>query len=328
MTKKMIAIKPDSSWLGVLSYSRNLFCGLICLAGFCLVHFWAVAEAITEIDLRVGYSNSVFGSANMEDARIALKVWLESRLAEKGVQYQSVHRFYENTDTMAEAFRNNEIDMVTIHCYEFIQLRKQAPIEAEIVGYQVGEKGGQYVLLTSVESGVEELSDLAGKTLIMDDGLSMEVPLAWLDVQCFHAGLPRAKDLFANIQRVSKPQKAVLPVFFNKYDAAIARYLAYETMCEMNPQLGKKLKILGHSEAYNAGVVCFHKDYPEDKKKLVVDTLLGLRNDIKGQQLLLLFQVDDITTFQESDVTTLEKLYDEHQAAFPTEPKTPEPEHQ
>ena len=88
---------------------------------------------------------------------------------------------------------------------------------------------------------------------------------------------------------VPKPSSACLPVFFRKTDACVLDAENWDLLKEMNPQVGKKLRVIGTSPTFVEGLNCVqvnHKEFRDDLLK----ALLELHADPQGAQLLLVFR--------------------------------------
>ena len=73
---------------------------------------------------------------------------------------------------------------------------------------------------------------------------------------------------------------------------------AFKTMVELNPQLGEQLESLASSPPVCRGLVCARMDLWETRfREVLSESMLSLRTDPEGQQLLTLFHVDQLIRF-------------------------------
>jgi hypothetical protein len=86
----------------------------------------------------------------------------------------------------------------------------------------------------------------------------------------------------------------VLPVFFRQSDACVVTRSGFETMVELNPQLGRQLKILARSPEVVPAVFCFRADYAAGFKEDLFAGVRDLHKSAAGQQVLTVFQSDKI----------------------------------
>jgi phosphonate transport system substrate-binding protein len=120
----------------------------------------------------------------------------------------------------------------------------------------------------------------------------------WLDTVLLEHKLGRAQDFFASISEEPKINKTVLPVFFRKADACMVTRKAFQTMCELNPQLGRQLQVLLASPGLVTGGFFFREGYPAHEQDLFVAELAGVRKTPAGNQVLTVFQTDDMKEYQ------------------------------
>jgi hypothetical protein len=121
----------------------------------------------------------------------------------------------------------------------------------------------------------------------------------WMNVTLGESGLGSVNDLFGSNSEAAKSSSVILPVFFGKIDVAVAKHWSWEIMKEMNPQLETQLQILTNSPGLPEAVICINKDVPGFPfRDDLVRGLAELDTDSQGQQILLLFKIDKMVTFQ------------------------------
>jgi ABC-type phosphate/phosphonate transport system substrate-binding protein len=129
--------------------------------------------------------------------------------------------------------------------------------------------------------------------------------------------LGEAKDFFGQIEGKSRASQIVLPVFFGQADACVINDVSFKTMVEMNPQLGKDLKILSSSPDLLVGMGVFRKGMPSDLKERIITVAKGLKTQPRGKQVLLLFKMEDLDVIRESDLTATRELVAEYDRIRP-----------
>ncbi len=134
---------------------------------------------------------------------------------------------------------------------------------------------GSVFLITVAIRPCQSLGDLKnGNLFIHDEKPGNGVPQMWLDTFLVKQGLTRSKYFFTNIKEVDKVSQAVLPVFFKQADACLVSRSGFETMVELNPQIGEQLAIQATSPGFILGGVFFRRDFRADIKKLIMDTCM------------------------------------------------------
>ncbi len=186
--------------------------------------------------------------------------------------------------------------------------------------------GGQvleeYVVLVHRDSGINELAELRGKNVLVGLGANYKIAQMWLDVILLQRGLPAAQSMLHTIRRVNKPAQAVFPVFFRQSDGCVVARRTFETMVELNLQVGEQLKSLARSPGFLPDLMCFRTQYDEATKNLILDSALRLHTKVEGQQMQGLFRVEQIGLFNSVYLDNLVQLladYDELTAAVEVE---------
>jgi ABC-type phosphate/phosphonate transport system substrate-binding protein len=139
------------------------------------------------------------------------------------------------------------------------------------------------------------------------------IPLMWLDTFLIKHGTSNSRSLFANIKGVEKISQAVIPVFFKQADACLVPRKGFETMIELNPQLGEQLTIVATSPCYILAGVFFRKDFREDIKNLILQTCLKFNTYPSGKQILTLFKAEAFVPFKSSYFDNLLELIKEYE---------------
>jgi phosphonate transport system substrate-binding protein len=102
----------------------------------------------------------------------------------------------------------------------------------------------------------------------------------------------------------------VLPVFFGVKPACIVDRLAFETMMEMNPQVGSQLVKVVVSEPYLDSITFMtrHGYVSERARRDLINALAELHQEPAGRQILTLFKVDQLVPFKEEYMKSVKDL--------------------
>ena len=124
--------------------------------------------------------------------------------------------------------------------------------------------------------------------------------------------LPEAPGFFSSIVDKRKSSQAVLSVFFRQTDACIATSEAFDIMVALNPQVGRRLKVIASSPEIVCTVSFFRKGYCEKTKAVIRNGAANLENTVEGQQLLILFKLTGIFFLKDSDLDSFRVLLNEY----------------
>jgi hypothetical protein len=103
-----------------------------------------------------------------------------------------------------------------------------------------------------------------------------------------------------------------LPVFFRQSDACLTTLSGFETMVQLNPQVGKDLTAILSSPEILPGVLCMWRGYRSPKKQEILNALGELHLDSKGQQLCMLFGVERLVRCRDSDLESSRALMEKY----------------
>ena len=262
--------------------------------------------------INVGFSPYLFSNVNKTDASASIKVWTETLLEERDLRIENQPVFYESTEDMKKALQKNEVDMVSLLTTEFFALRHQVPLDTlqfVVIGGKITE---EYLLLVPQDGGVESLTDLQGKTLVLVNGPRMGMGDLWLETRLMENGFSGIDDFFSSCEIEPKSSRSVMSVFFGKLDACLVNRSGYETMVEMNPQIGRALKIVETSPEFIPALICLRASYDPASKKQVADSFLNLHKEARGRQVLTVFKSDRLIAGTDADLATTFDWVEKH----------------
>jgi len=270
-----------------------------------------------ETAIRMGFSSAIFIGYNADDVRQSVKIISDTFTQEHGINADTTPYIYDNADEAARVLEQREIGGVNMTLSEYWLIRHRAGLDLFCTYIRNHSSGESYVLLVREGGPVKALADLKGKRLTLFSHPSMDLATSWLDVELAKAELPATTKLLHDISTSNKPAKAVLPVFFGQVDACLTTRRSYDTMVELNPQVGRQLRILAASPAYIPILYGFRSDLTPEIKKKAIESLTSMHQTVSGLQTLSLFQIDQIAECPASDFAPSLALLDEHARLYP-----------
>src|ERR1035441_10793653 len=87
----------------------------------------------------------------------------------------------------------------------------------------------------------------------------------------------------------SSDLRVVLPVFFGQSDACLTSKRSFDTMCELNPQVGKDLIVIASSPVMVVTFYIFHKNYHGVSRERFARVYSEVSTSAAGRQLATLF---------------------------------------
>jgi ABC-type phosphate/phosphonate transport system substrate-binding protein len=257
---------------------------------------------------RMGVIADTFSGVNQNDARIALNVLLAKQLNTDFLQYKTETVIYPDIHAAIQDTKNGKLDLLTLPTMDYILARDQIQMKPEMISGVGPEKEQSYILLVNEGSNIKSLSQLNNKKLIVEKGAGGRLALKWIDTLLLEASLPESEVFFQEIKQVDKSSRALLPVFFGQADGCIVRNFTYETMVELNPQVGKKLLVLNRSPVLGSTLLCFHTGIENKLADSIINFIQKMPDHIEYRQVLLLFQVKQIFRYKPEYLHSLESL--------------------
>ncbi len=267
--------------------------------------------------MRVGFSSDIFRGINIVDARNSIKALTASLAREYDIPTDKEPLIYENIDEAENILNHRLIGAINMTTSEYWLLRPKLSLDRFLVTVQNGTANEIYILLAKKDSNVATLADLRGKHLTMMTSPAMNLATVWLDVELAKQSLPPTTKLLGSILNFTKPAKVVLPVFFGQADACLVTRRAYDTMVELNPEVGRQLRIIAASPTCVSALFSFRADVPASLKEKTIRAFVSMHHTQHGRQLLALFQTEEITECSAAAFDTSLALLDEHARLCP-----------
>ena len=243
---------------------------------------------------RIGFSSMMFSDVNENDAKAALKAWAQTIARERGVETDPDPSILTGLDELASALRNKQVDMVALLAEEYRALNAAVPLAPLFLAYLNGKVEEVVVLLAHRDSGIESVEDLKGRRLIIHRNPRASLAVCWLDSILLEKGLRPTAEFLGRADENSKLSSVVLPVFFRQSDACLVTRSGFDTMSELNPQIGKAIKVLAASPKMVPTLLCFRADYAPAFKDKLFAGLRDLHLSPAGQQVLTIFHSEKL----------------------------------
>ena len=255
-----------------------------------------------------GYTPQIFYEVDLKDAKGLIETW--ARLAESKMQgkYTILTVTFKTMAEAEVALNKKKVDILILIPEEFIRMREKC----HLVPIMSAEYGDHFyndlVMLVHADSGITRIEELLNKSLFIDNGQQGSIPLKWLDSVLEALSFPNASVFFSKIAVFNKADRALMPVFFGKADASLISRIQYETIKELNPQIGSRLRIVESSPGFVTGIVAVREDLTKTIRNDIVTNLENAHNDPKGQQMLTLFRINKLVPFKPEHLTSVENL--------------------
>jgi ABC-type phosphate/phosphonate transport system substrate-binding protein len=251
----------------------------------------AVSPALKRARLYVVASESMFATVNQGDAVASMSVWIKQLGAMRGFQCETKMEIAQSIAQIRHKLSEHAVDLLVLDTPDYLALAKAGLVEALAVGTSRGQLAAfQYILLTNDASGSMQLAGLRGKRTMVASRTKSNMGLVWLEALLAENRLGLAASFFGSVEITNRPSPCVLSLFFGKIDACVVDSGNFESVKELNPQLGR-LRVVAHSEALLEGLLAMPVRPQNPKKREVIDAILNLHKAGVSEQLGIIFKV-------------------------------------
>ncbi|MEL7297114.1 MAG: PhnD/SsuA/transferrin family substrate-binding protein [Pseudomonadota bacterium] len=271
----------------------------------------AAAADHTANVMRVGgYTKAMF-EADRLDIEITTGLLFNELLRE--IDESADIHVYDTYSEMLAGYKNGQLDAafcILIECEELMAHSSDHDFFTTITN---GSPYDRYVLLTRNDPRDESantLASLRGKRLSVIGSHSTGMLL--LDRALQASNLPDSASFFADVVAPASSQAAIIDLFFGKTDAALVTRNELSNAAALNPQVNSQLQTVFETGDVLSLVLMVHKDFPEDRAKLLGDMVDKVFSDPKqfpkSDQLVQLFGADSVVRIDPAAVAATMRL--------------------
>jgi phosphonate transport system substrate-binding protein len=236
---------------------------------------------------RLAFSRNAFGEANENDALAAIRAWADSIVKQAGGL--PIDSELLNSADLLRAIRNHALDGFVLTTPEYLEVAGlvDPTLMADTTYLRDRE---QYILLVHAGSDIQNVAGLLGHGINLQQDPRTCLASMWLATLLAAQHLPPPERFFSRVNEIPRLSRTVLPVYFQKADACVVTRRGFQMMCELNPQLGRSMRVIATSPGLITFFFAFSKDCPQPLKESIRAAFLHLHESSAGQQALTLFQ--------------------------------------
>jgi ABC-type phosphate/phosphonate transport system substrate-binding protein len=281
---------------GFVEAARRIAPGLLLGVAF----LPASAAPPVKATLHVGFGPTSFTGVNETDAKAAFKVFTQTVGRRRGYELEVVAHTFADEESLAAAVTNRSLHLAIMTGWSYLERGLERYIEPCFLPADSGHGPREYLLLARTDSAIREVNDLRGKRVLLLVNTNCEMSRHWYRTLLLEHRMDPASELAGGASAEEKPAGALLPVFFGKADACVVSRPIFDNMCELNPQVAKRLRILAVSEPLTDSITFLSYgpwDSPRQRPDMM-ESLRDLHTTPEGQQILTLFRINRMAPFE------------------------------
>lgn len=292
----------------------------------------AQTDAASPAPVRVGFTRAMFRGVNENDARAALKAYVGILARDRGLTVEGDPLIFDGTADLGVSLRSAKVDVFVCPTDEMLAIPAELVTDPYLITVIGKTSGTEYLLLTHADSGLATLKDLTGRRVAVLHNVQGSLAKYWLDVLFRNGGLDVADAQVGELRFVAKPALAILPVFFRQLEACVVTRESLAVMTEMNPQVGRQVRILATSPRIVPAGTFFRRGFDSESKRKIVETASYMETNPTGRQVLAIFQMERVNARGDAELATTRQLLADHarltalsNRATPAPPAGPNP---
>lgn len=257
----------------------------------------------------IAFLKDMLVNVDVNDAFVAIKVWVDELNKHTNIGMQLKPTIYDNMDDLSKNLNKDKIVMIVCSPLEYLKYNSKMPITPVVFG--VGENGisENYVIVTRTKDKISNLTQLKGKKIFIHTGSNSEMIDIWLNVLLNESKLGDYKSFFKELKESNMASQVILSVFFDQYDACIVTKSAFNTMRELNPQVGKSMQVMITSPPFIMGLSCFTNEFMKtEMSNKIINTASDVENYPSGKQIFKLLRMNKLMKFKEEYIDSTRLL--------------------
>ncbi len=272
------------------------------------------AQQANTKNIIVGYSKNIFRGFNVNDAKVAASLIENTISRESRRKTVSTSVVVSSADEVVDLIKTNKLNYVSLTSIEYLAVKDRAKIYPYCAPIARDAIMNRVLLIVRNDSNIKSVEDLKGKSISTSSFYDEEfkLPTMWMKTIFWRSKIKDINKFIGSFKVRDNPSIIVSDVFFKTTDACIVFESEFETLKELNPQLGKQLKVLLSSEPLLTEVGCYTENSKNDPDlDFILETTYNLHNNVHGKNLLKLLKIKRLQPYTPELIKNVDILYRE-----------------
>ena len=240
--------------------------------------------------MRMALSLDLLAGINATDSRAAYKVWAEQVISRFGLKhFEMLPEVFYSSTRLLPMLRARQVECLGLSAQEIYKVQNELDMDTAMLE-DYSADGLEYVVLVQNTSPFHHLEELKNRRMIIHRHRDTVLLPLWLEVQMNTGKQGACEEFFESLSYRDKVNEAILPLFFGKTDAIGITRRAFQTAAELNPQLGRQLRVLLVSPKLVLDALMVRKGCDPLLKQQLIQAITGLSSIPAGKQLLSLYE--------------------------------------
>lgn len=248
-----------------------------------------------------------------EDARLSLEMIMRKTMSDPTHPFRVELDFLSDYTNAVENIKRSGYNFIALTGMDYVDLRRNIPLSPMLVLSKVDKPTDSLLLIIRNGEPLDGIVRKPKAVLMLETGRIGAMSRMWLETVLWDQGFEDGIRHFAEIQYLQKASRIVLPVFFGKADACVIEASAFEIMADLNPQLGRQLKVVKTSDPLVLMMICATQlADPEDKAIMARESQTAML-DPDSLQALTIVQMKQLFMSKPEYLTSTEALFERYQ---------------
>jgi ABC-type phosphate/phosphonate transport system substrate-binding protein len=269
---------------------------------------------------KLAYSLSVFRNVNVNDAKAAAKILIQEIIKQVKINYKSEAVVIEDPIQDPNIINKEDVNIINMTSYEYLAIQKKIKLYPFAIPVLNDSCLNKVIVLIRKDSNINSIADLKNKKIKIQATSSMSktsILDVWAKVLFYNNNVNLNIAFTTQETMHESASKAITSIFFKKADAAVVVEDDYKTIIELNPQLGKEMKVIAISKPLLLSISCYtekEKNVEKSIRDLMISTTFNLNKNQTGQNFLNIFKMRMLIPFKIDYLRNVTELYNEYES--------------